>query len=272
MSIARGPALTFLLAIGLLSPPAVTRALSEPVSVGLAGSFQSELGCAGDFNLSCPQTQLVFDAIDKAWQRTLTIPAGNYSYVVGLNGSFTESYGLNTQPGVNIPLGLSDTQAVKFYYSDETNWITDSINSRIVVLAGSFQSELGCTGDFDPSCLRTWLQDPDGNGIYTLTVDALPAGAYSFVVAVGESFNEVYGPNGAPFGGNINFTVTNDSLPLTFEFTSATNVIRLIPNSTPETPVPEPASATLLTAGLLGIFGIRLSRKRRHRRPIGGLI
>jgi pullulanase len=65
---------------------------------------------------------------------------------------------------------------VKFYYDHATHWITDNRNSVIATLAGSFQSELGCAGDWDPSCLRTWLQDPDGDGLYTFSTSGAPSG------------------------------------------------------------------------------------------------
>ena len=63
----------------------------------------------------------------------------------------------------------------------------------IAVAPGSFQSELGCPGDWDPSCLRSWLEDPDGDGIYTFETTALPAGSYETKVAINESWDENYG-------------------------------------------------------------------------------
>ena len=46
----------------------------------------------------------------------------------------------------------------------------------IATAPGSFQSELGCPGDWQPDCLRSWLQDPDGDGIYTFSHALDPAG------------------------------------------------------------------------------------------------
>ena len=63
----------------------------------------------------------------------------------------------------------------------------------IAVAPGSFQSELGCPGDWQPDCLRSWLQDPEGDGIYTFRTSALPAGDYEVKVAIGESWDENYG-------------------------------------------------------------------------------
>jgi len=38
------------------------------------------------------------------------------------------------------------------------------ITPASVAIVGSLQSELGCPGDWDPACLRSWLQDPSGTG------------------------------------------------------------------------------------------------------------
>ena len=57
----------------------------------------------------------------------------------------------------------------------------------IITAPGSFQSELGCAGDWSPACMRPWLQDPDGDGTYTWSTDQIPAGSYEFKVAHGLS-------------------------------------------------------------------------------------
>ena len=58
-------------------------------------------------------------------------------------------------------------ETVKFYYAHGTHWVADNVNTVIATVPGSFQSELGCPGDWQPDCLRSWLQDPDGDGIYS---------------------------------------------------------------------------------------------------------
>src|SRR6185436_8583688 len=110
-----------------------------------------------------------------------------------LNDSWTENYGLHaTRDGANIPLSLGSARPVKFYYDHATHWITDNVNSVIAVAAGSFQKELGCPDDWQPDCLRSWLQDPDGDGIYTFSTSKLPAGNYETKVAINESWDENY--------------------------------------------------------------------------------
>ena len=78
-------------------------------------------------------------------------PPGSWEYKAPLNGSWDENYGANATPGgANIALNLPAARSVKFYYDHETHWITDNVTSTIAVAPGSFQSELGCPGDWDP--------------------------------------------------------------------------------------------------------------------------
>ncbi len=80
----------------------------------------------------------------------------------------------------------------------------------IAVAPGSFQCELGCPGDWEPDCLRSWLQDADGDGMYTFATTDLPAGSYEAKVAINEAWDENYGQGGVPGGANIAFTVPSD--------------------------------------------------------------
>jgi len=138
----------------------------NPTNVTVAGSLQSELGCTDDWQPGCANTHLAYDANDDVWQASFALPAGNYEYKAPLNDAWDENYGLHAVPGgANIPLNLGADASVKFYYDHKSRWITDNQNSVIAVSPGSFQSELGCPGDWDPSCLRSWLQDIDGDAV-----------------------------------------------------------------------------------------------------------
>ena len=180
---------------------------AEPDQVVIAGSLQAELGCTGDWQPDCSETELLFDAGDGVWQRVFDVPAGDWEYKAPLNGSWDTNFGANATPnGANIPLTLSEPSSVKFYYSHRSNWVTDDHNSVIATAVGDFQTELGCENDWDPSCLRSWLQDPDGDGIYTLRT-RLPAGSYEVKVAHNEDWEVNFGADGVPDGANIEFSV-----------------------------------------------------------------
>jgi Ca2+-binding RTX toxin-like protein len=226
-----------------LVQPASAVAATQPASVTVVGDLQSELGCPGDFQASCALTQLAYDANDDVWQGTFTLPAGQWQYKVALNGSFDENYGANATPnGPNITLVLATDTAVKFYYDNKTHWITDNHTSVIATAPGDYQSEIGCSGDFDPSCLRSWLEDPDGNGIYQFSTSAIPAGTYQTKVAINESFAENYGAGGVPGGPDISFTVppsatvtfTYDPVSHILSITSTTDTITSITSDTPD--------------------------------------
>ena len=117
-------------------------------------------------------------------------PPASYEYKAALNDSWDENYGLHAQlNGSNIPLNLASGGSVKFYYDHKSHWATDNHGSVIAVAPGSFQSELGCPGDWDPTCLRSWLEDPDGDGIYTFETTALPHGSYETKVALDEDWD-----------------------------------------------------------------------------------
>jgi Ca2+-binding RTX toxin-like protein len=210
-----------LLALPLLSlvPSVSAVAATQPTTVTLVGSFQSELGCPGDFQPDCAATELTYDPTDDVWQGTFMVPAGQWQYKVALNGTFDENYGANaTLNGPEISLTLSTDTTVKFYYDNKTHWITDNQNSVIVTAPGDYQTALGCPGDFDPGCLRSWLEDPDGNGIYQFSTDAIPVGTYQTKAAINESFDENYGAGGVPNGPDIIFTVpANATVTFTYD-------------------------------------------------------
>jgi pullulanase len=205
-----------------------------PTLVVVPGSLQSELGCPDDWQPGCGNTTLTFDGADGVWQRAFALPAGSFEYKVALNGSWDENYGANATPnGPNIALNVAAPRSVKFYYSHETHWVADSATKVIAVAPGSFQSELGCPGDWQPDCLRSWLQDPDGDGIYTFTTSALPAGSYEVKVAINESWDENYGAGGVPGGANIPFTVPAACREMFFSYDPVSHVLTVSAEGAP---------------------------------------
>src|SRR5215211_2309055 len=173
---------------------------ANPESVNIPGTHQDALGCAGEWVPDCENTMLVYDEEDDVWQGTYEIQPGNDAdkkgprYKVALNSSWNENYGQNATPGgTDIPLVVDEPTRVKFYYDHKTHWITDNFNSPIVVAMGSFQTQLGCFEDNDPTCLRTWLQDPDGDGQYGLLTGGLEAGTYNVTFTLNEDADHVIG-------------------------------------------------------------------------------
>jgi len=211
----------------LAAAPALAAHTPNPTSVTIAGSLQSELGCPGDWDPSCAVTHLTYDAADDVWQGSWALPAGSYEYKAALNDAWDENYGANATPGgANIALNLGAPTTVRFYYSHATHWVTDSVGSIIATVPGSFQSEMGCPGDWDPGCLRSWLQDPDGDGTYAFTTTSIPAGSYEAKVALNESWDVNYGEGGAQNGPNYAFTVVPNAA-VTFSYDPVTHLLTI---------------------------------------------
>lgn len=198
-------------------PPA-----TQPGGVAVAGTHNTEMGCPEDWMPSCSQAGLVLDPNDKIWKKAFTLPAGAYSYKAALNGSWTENYGeAGVRDGANISYETTDG-SVRFYYDPTTHWASSDEEGLIVTAPGSFQSELGCSGDWDPACMRPWLQDKDRDGVFTWSTKLIPAGDWEFKVAYGLSWTESYGDGGGP--ANIPLTVPAAGATTTFSFDSATHL------------------------------------------------
>jgi pullulanase len=203
-------------------------ATEQPEIVTIAGTIQSVLGCPGDWAPDCENTFLTFDADDNLWQGSFDIPAGSYEYKVAINGTWDENYGGSADlEGANVLLNLDEDTTVSFYYDHTTHWVADSVNDVIATAAGSFQSELGCPDDWSPDCLRSWLQDPDGDGLFIFITDAIPAGDYEVKAALNESWDVNYGVEGVQDGDNILFTVPEDETPVAFVYNSSSHVLEV---------------------------------------------
>ncbi len=169
------------------------------------------------------------------WQGTFPVPsaAAPYEYKAALNDGWDENYGVNASfNGGNIGLTVGDANATKFYYSHASHWVTSNRNASIATAAGSFQSEIGCPGDWQPDCLRSWLQDPDGNGVYAFVSDEIPAGDYEMKAALNEAWDVSYPAS------NVAFTVAADEV-VTITYTASTNAVTVVsePPPAPETTV-----------------------------------
>ena len=215
-------ALALPLAVGAL-PAASAVTAAEPDVVVLVGTLQSEIGCPGDWQTDCLESTLApVDGSPDLYRGTFDVPAGDYAYKVALNGSFDENYGADGEPGgANIALAAAGGP-VTFTYDDATKRITaeaaDAPAERTATVAGDFQSELGCGGDFVTQCPQTRLQPVEGSpGLYRATFD-IPAGSYRYKVVIDESFDEAHPANDVPLvapGGEVTFTYDDTTKTVT---------------------------------------------------------
>ena len=194
-------------------PPA-----EQPGTVAIAGTLNSEMNCEGDWEPWCDQAQMTLDANDRIWKKQATLPAGPYAYKAALNRTWTENYGLGGAPnGANISFETDGT--VNFYYDPTTHWATSDEEGVMISVPGSFQTELGCSADWDPACMRPWLQDKDGDGTYAIVTTKIPAGTWAFKVAHNLSATESYPED------DLSVTVPADGARTTFLYDKATHEI-----------------------------------------------
>jgi hypothetical protein len=170
-----------------------------PPSVNLAGDLESEAtaDACGDWDPTCAGSAFSDQGNLVYLFESAAIPAGPWNYKIGLGG-WTENCGADfQQDGPNIGLTLAAPTSVRFYYDHKTHYIADNVRNTIYTVPGSFNSQVGCGGDWSPDCLRTLMSDVDGDGVFTFTSSTIPAGDYFFKVATNESWsNPNYGVGG----------------------------------------------------------------------------
>ncbi|WP_433945568.1 pullulanase [Paenibacillus sp. SN-8-1] len=208
-------------------PAGVKAATSKVV---LAGSLQSELGSAADWDPASEVTEMA-DQGDGLYVFKGTLPAGTYSYKVALNGDWQENYGFSnyTNPqGINddgnIKITLAEAGEVTFYYNDTTHKIADSTyytplaDDKLPRIVGTVQTALGDTSNNSPADAKTLLTDPDFDNIYSKVVE-VPQGDYNYQVYVPgatEADNHSYPDSAAELS-------LPSKLPVTFTYNAKDN-------------------------------------------------
>ncbi|MCK6079191.1 pullulanase-type alpha-1,6-glucosidase [Microbacterium sp. EYE_5] len=82
--------------------------------------------------------------------------------------------------------------------------VAAAADPRSFALVGDLQSELGCSGDWQPDCTATELAPTSTPDVYAAEFE-IPAGSFEYKVAVDDSWDEAYGLDGG--GDNIPLTV-----------------------------------------------------------------
>lgn len=91
---------------------------------------------------------------------------------------------------------------------------------EFVSVPGSFNSEAGCPGDWQPDCAAVQMEKQAGD-IWRLHLDDLAKGDYAYKVAVEKSWDESYGAG----GGSSDIVLDHDGGAITFYFDSRTKNI-----------------------------------------------
>ena len=195
-------------------------------SVTLPGSHNAAMGCTGDWQPDCTSAQLDLDADSGKYTGTFDVPAGDYAFKVAIGGSWDENYGAGGVPGGDDITYTHDGGPLTFWYDPVTHVVQNSAQGPFLTLPGSMNAALGCPEDWMPGCMRTWMQDADGDGIYTFSTEDLPRGSYEVKVAHGGSWAENYGVDGVLDGANHTFS-TQDGEIVTFSYDPATHQLTI---------------------------------------------
>ena len=73
---------------------------------------------------------------------------------------------------------------------------------KSVTIAGSLDSQIGCSADWQPNCAAAHLTYSATNGMWTGTW-TVPAGNWEYKAALNDSWDENYGLHAQSGGGNI---------------------------------------------------------------------
>jgi hypothetical protein len=216
-----------------------------PIPVDIAGTFQSELGCANNWMPDCDNTALTYNSSTALWSGSFNIPAGCHQYKVTIGGSWDINYGENgIQNGANINLFVPTQTLITFIYDPVTHLVTTSpIASGFstnclpqVVLTGSFQSALGCGSDWDANCTNTALIYSVATGMFENDLN-IPPGYYEYrAILNNDWYGNNFGVDGVPNGGNYSFYICQPTI-VHFSYDPMTHIVTNNLNAQPNTVV-----------------------------------
>ena len=94
---------------------------------------------------------------------------------------------------------------------------------ELVVVPGSFQSEVGCSDDWQADCETTALTFNEESGLWEGTF-SIPAGTYEYKVALDGAWDRNYGLNAEAGGTNIPLTLDADT-DVSFTYNHSTGIV-----------------------------------------------
>ncbi|MER2600127.1 MAG: pullulanase-type alpha-1,6-glucosidase [Caldilineales bacterium] len=188
-----------------------------PLVVTFPGNWVAAAGLGNDWEPGNTQTQASDANEDGVWKFSATVPAGNYEFKATVGGSWAENYGVNgVADGPNVPFTATGGEVV-FYYDRSDNFVASRPNYIIPAVAGNFLSAVG-GANWSPDNLKSWMKDPDGDGVYTWTV-TVPEGNWEYKVALNEGWSVAYPADNRPF------TVPAGGAQVTFYYNNTTHEV-----------------------------------------------
>ncbi|WP_422935765.1 glycosidase [Sinomonas sp. P47F7] len=97
--------------------------------------------------------------------------------------------------------------------------VVDVVQPHAVAIAGDFGTHLGAEADWEPNLDAVQMELDQEAGRWRRTVD-LPAGTYTFKIAIDRSWDENYGAFG--FAGGANHELNHDGGSVTIEYNHVT--------------------------------------------------
>lgn len=197
-------------------------------SIVAAGSFNSEVGCPGDWNNDCEAAELVLDEDSGLYIGEFDLDAGSYEYKISRGASWEDEnvWGeFGQQPGDNIPF-TTDGSTTYIVFDLATGWSVAGNRSALYTVRGSFQSQVGCDGDWNAdTCLATVMY-PQQSGDLAYRTDRIAAGAGSFKIGLGEGWGQSWP------GDNYDF-VLGEKEVATFVIDPSTKAVSFLQDNPP---------------------------------------
>ena len=233
---------------------------APPERIVIAGTFQSALNCASDWDPGCNYTELTFNSTTGLYTGTFPVPQGSHRYKVTVGGSWEINYGENGMSyGADIFLCVaSGPKEITFTYDPATHLvITSPVTSGfspdclpLVVLAGTFQDELGCEGEWIPDCTNTALIYNPVSGLFEGDFN-IPSGCYEYLVVLENSVENYFGQGGIHKGLRYTLYIPANPEMTHFTYDPVTHIV----NSTPYSGEPQVVTSVSLRGSLQDELG-----------------
>lgn len=111
----------------------VTPAVATDRTFAVVGDLQSELGCPGDWQPDCAQSELEPTATPGLYASEFDVPAGTWHYKVAVDDAWDEAYGLNGGAD-DIPLTIAGPARLRFVFDD----VQHRVGLEVVALTGGY--------------------------------------------------------------------------------------------------------------------------------------